>query len=864
MSLAPGSSIGAYEILAPLGAGGMGEVYRALDPKLRRHVAIKVLPPAFAADPERLARFEREAQAVAALSHPNILAIHDFGVDQGLTYAVMELLDGHSLRDVIAAGPIPRWKVMTCATQIAKALAAAHARGIVHRDLKPENIFVSAAGHVKILDFGLAANRGGIDAASTHAETIDGATHAGAVMGTPGYMSPEQVRGEAVDHRSDIFSFGCVLYEMLSRRRAFQGESAIDTMHAILRSEPRDLSTLAADVPPPVVRIAERCLEKDPAARFQSASDLVFALDALAATPSQPAPRKLLALAAAVLVVATLGAASLVLLRNRVPESPPPAAPAAAAAPRGIAVLPFENLGSADQAYFAAGVTEEVTLQIAKISALRVMSRAAVARFKQGAVELPAMTRELGIGAVLTGSVRHAGERVRVGVQLLAAPTGETMWSEQFDGDIKNIFDVQSNVALRVAHALQASLAPAERARIERPPTDNPQAYELYLKSRPLNVSVVKQNEEGIALLKQAVTLDPRFALGHAMLARRYNFLANAVGPSALQQGLEAARTAVALDPQLSRAHYAHALVLGGLGRMDESRLAMQRAIELDPNFWNAIEDLSLLEANAGRLDHAMYWAKRGLPLAPNIGFSYYHLGIPLLLLDDVVAERWLRAAAQRFVIGDGVNGGLRLAILLAIIEFRRGQTDAAIARMRAASAAEPENMEGQRIMTEFLVLSGSPEAENYVDRAMQRGPGAFMWWTPYTPRTFRAFLHLQAGDRARAEPLIAAAFNANRKAQAEGDRSAMPHYQDAALFAMRGNRAAALEALDQAERAGWKDAALLRLDPMLAPLRGEPRFVEILQRLERDVQEMRKRVDLSDLDQWVSGSSAAAASTAR
>src|SRR5687767_12509322 len=248
----------------------MGEVYRAHDPKLRRHVAIKILPPAFADDGDRLARFEREAQAVAALSHPNILAIHDFGADHGLTYAVMELLDGQPLRDVIAAGPLPRWKVMTCATQIAKGLEAAHARGIVHRDLKPENVFVSPAGHVKILDFGLAAYRGGIGASSAEAETTTGATHAGGVMGTPGYMSPEQVRGEAVDQRSDIFSFGCVLYELLSGRRAFHGDTAVDTMHAILRSEPRDLGTLASDAPPPLVRIVERCLEKAPEARFQS------------------------------------------------------------------------------------------------------------------------------------------------------------------------------------------------------------------------------------------------------------------------------------------------------------------------------------------------------------------------------------------------------------------------------------------------------------------------------------------------------------------------------------------------------------------------------------------------------------------
>jgi TolB-like protein len=461
MRLTPGSYVGVYEILAPLGAGGMGEVYRARDPKLRRQVAIKVLPPAFAADPDRLARFEREAQAVAALSHPNILAIHDYGRDGDVTYAVMELLDGHSLRETIDAGPIPRWKTMDCATQIAKGLEAAHARGIVHRDLKPENVFVSAANHVKILDFGLAASRGS-RSETTQAETLEGAAHSGVVMGTPGYMSPEQVLGDAVDHRSDIFSFGCILYEMLSGKRAFLGASSLDTMHATLHSEPRDLSTLP-NVPESLVRIVARCLEKAPASRFQTASDLVFALSNAHASSARTAQGPL-HYGAAIAGVAILTAVAVWTLTRPATDSAAPAA-VSAPAPRGIAVLPFENLGAADHAYFAAGITEEVTLQLAKISALRVMSRPAAARFKSRDADLATLTRELGVGAVLAGSVRHADNRVRIGVQLLAMPSGEALWSEQYDGDVKDVLDVQATVALRVARALQASLAPEERAR---------------------------------------------------------------------------------------------------------------------------------------------------------------------------------------------------------------------------------------------------------------------------------------------------------------------------------------------------------------------------------------------------------------
>lgn len=260
MALAPGSYVGVYEILARLDAGGMGEVYRARDPKLRRQVAIKVLPPAFADDPDRLARFEREAQAVAALSHPNILAIHDYGREGDITYAVMELLDGHSLREMIDGGFIPRWKVIDCATQIAKGLEAAHARGIVHRDLKPENVFVSAANRVKLLDFGLASAPAGV--APNAAE----------------YMSPEQIRGEPVDHRADIFSFGRLLHELLR-----------------------------GDASDPLAGVVERCLEKTPAARFQSATDLLLALSAATATPAERSRGRFAALfAGALLLLAVL------------------------------------------------------------------------------------------------------------------------------------------------------------------------------------------------------------------------------------------------------------------------------------------------------------------------------------------------------------------------------------------------------------------------------------------------------------------------------------------------------------------------------------------------------------------------------
>src|SRR5450432_4059639 len=275
MTLSAGTRLGPYEILSPLGAGGMGEVYRARDSKLKRDVAVKVLPQSLSADPDALARFEREALAVAALSHPNILAIHDFGTHEGTAYAVMELLEGETLGAKLATGPISQKQAVDYALQVAKGLSAAHEKGIVHRDLKPENLFVSKDGHLKILDFGLARMAGTASPGEqTSAPTVSGHTEPGTVMGTVGYMSPEQVRGLPVDHRSDIFSFGAILYELLSGKRAFKRDTAADTMSAILKEEPPELSDSGRNIPPALDRVVKHCLEKDRDSRFQSAKDI--------------------------------------------------------------------------------------------------------------------------------------------------------------------------------------------------------------------------------------------------------------------------------------------------------------------------------------------------------------------------------------------------------------------------------------------------------------------------------------------------------------------------------------------------------------------------------------------------------------
>src|SRR3984893_18620648 len=330
MTLAAGTRLGPYEILSPLGAGGMGEVYRARDSKLKRDVAGKVLPHSLAADPDALARFEREALAVAALSHPNILAIFDFGTQGGIAYAVMELLEGETLRGKLDAGPITQKQAVDYALQVAKGLSAAHEKGIVHRDLKPENLFISRDGHLKILDFGLAKRVEAVaPGKETSAPTGSGHTEPGAVMGTMGYMSPEQVKGFAVDHRSDIFSFGTILYELLSGKKAFRRDTNAETMAAIMRDEPPELSESGRNVSPALDRIVKHCLEKHREHRFQSARDIAFNLSEQFSPTATGGPRE--------------------------------AAPPMPSAGFWVAVLPFKYAGAnAELAALADGLSEEI------------------------------------------------------------------------------------------------------------------------------------------------------------------------------------------------------------------------------------------------------------------------------------------------------------------------------------------------------------------------------------------------------------------------------------------------------------------------------------------------------------------------
>ena len=847
----PGSKVGPYEIIEPIGRGGMGEVYRAHDSRLRRNVAIKTVAFGALDDPAMRERFAREARAVAALSHPNILAIYDVGECDGIPYVAVELLEGDTLRPHLGTSPLPLSTALDYAVQIGRGLAAAHDRGIVHRDLKPENIFVTRDGQVKLLDFGLATEPAG--------ETGDEATRAarteaGLVLGTAGYMSPEQARGEYIGTHSDIFSFGCVLYEMLAGRRAFAGDSRIDTLHAVLKEHPPDLTNLRSDVPQPLNRVVRRCLEKAPESRFQTARDLVFALENL--TPgSEPTPtpaRPAAARRARGTPVAIAGAVALLALGAAwwwtVQREPAPQEAAshvqATEAPRLLAVLPFQNISGNSEGYFAQGMTQEVTSQLSKLGALRVIGSTAVAQFKDPRSQLSALAKELGIGSVVTGTVREQGTRVRVNVELIDAQSGHVIWSEQYDREGVDVFAAQSDIAVQVGKALNASVTLEEQARVGKRPTSSVAAYELFVRAR---TAPGKTNEDRlrarIDLLNRAVAIDPQFAGAYSEIANAYYFLGAYGDRSALARGVEAGNSALKIDPELASGFRGLALNLNEMGRLREALPAYLKAVTLNPSYGAGLVDFAHGLMTAGRYDEALKFALRARQLNPNARGGGYHLGAALVQLDDDArSERFLTAAAARS------PSESRLQMLLAFLDLRRGRPQAAIDRIRAAAEKTPDNIEVLLPRAEIGTFAGAPDAPDHVASLFERAAEGLFHTAPYPVKLAHAYHLHRRGAAAGARKIMEEILATNRRAVADGADWPTVFMQNAAVYALQGQGPAALDELDRAYAAGWRDGRTLAIDPFFTSVRSEPRFTQLLSRIESDVAAMRARADYSGL----------------
>jgi serine/threonine protein kinase/Flp pilus assembly protein TadD len=663
-----GETVSHYQLLDGLGGGGMGLVYRAQDLKLGRNVALKFLPEDSSKDPVALGRFEREARSASALEHPNICPIYEFGEHQGRPFIVMQLLEGQTLRELISSAlpgnpPFKTEKLLSLAIQITEGLEAAHQKGIIHRDIKPANILVTNQGQAKILDFGLAKAAPAMtadgnvlegDSPDDNAECalvaldLPGTpdpflSRTGVAMGTAGYMSPEQARGEKLDARTDLFSFGLVLYEMATGKRAFTGDTGPSLHEAILKQAPIPAREVNPELPAKLEKIISKALEKERAARYQSAAELRGDLEKLklATGPPQTRPRRRAAAAIlAILLVAVLGWVNEWKHRRMNTDAP---------SIRSLAVLPFENVsGDPEQKYFADGITDELIARLTKLSSVRVISRTSVMRYNDTRESLPQIARELRVDGLVEGSVMRFGDRVRIHIQLIYAPRDQHLWAATYERNLKDVQELQADATRDIAGEIKMQLSRQQQTSLSNTRAIDPEAHELYLKGRYFwnkrdQPGFNKANE----YFQQAVAKDPDYAEAYAGLADSYIFMLDSADEPhamALPAAKAAAERALQLDDTLAEAHTSLALIAMHLGwDWEGSRKHFERAIELNPNYATAHHwygDIYL--APMGRVDEAVAEIRKAQELDPLSSIISTDIGKEL-----IYARRYDEAIAQ-------------------------------------------------------------------------------------------------------------------------------------------------------------------------------------------------------------------------
>jgi len=560
-----GETISHYRVISQLGQGGMGVVYEAEDTSLGRHVALKFLPPELAQDSAMLERFQREARAASALNHPGICTVHAIDEFGGRHFIAMELLEGETLGERVRRGALDIQQLCDVGVQIADALESAHAKGIVHRDIKPANIFINSRGQAKILDFGLAKieikRTGGQSEAPTTARA-DELTRAGTTLGTVSYMSPEQARAQLTDARTDLFSLGAVLYQVATGVLPFQGDSSAVIFEAILNRDPVPVQQINPSLPADLGRILSKALEKDRNLRYQSATELKTDLLRLRRDLDSGG-------------------------RHAV-DSSGRRMPAAAQPEKSIAVLYFENLsGIKEDEYLRDGVTEDIITELSKIKGLKIFSRATVLAYRDKPVTPQTIGQQLNAAYVLTGSLRRAGVRLRINAQIVDTHTDFPLWSERYDREMKDVFEVQDEIARKIAEALRITLSPQEQQALASKPTEDLQAYDLYLRGKSYARRLTRQDLEfALQMFENAVAIDPKFALAYAAIANvcaQYHYHYDRA-PLWLERGLAAAKRASELRRDLPEVQVAEAWILYAESKYDDAVGQLRSVVERKPD----------------------------------------------------------------------------------------------------------------------------------------------------------------------------------------------------------------------------------------------------------------------------------------
>ena len=779
-----GKLIGHYRIESLIGVGGMGEVFLARDEQLGRKAALKLLPEHLTADEAQLSRFKAEARTASALNHPNILTVYEIGSEGNVRFIATEFIEGVTLRPLLADEKMNLRTALEIAVQVASALTAAHEAGVVHRDIKPENIMLRPDGYVKVLDFGIAKLTEEGPAREHHelATTSGLQTRPGLVLGTGRYMSPEQARGQKVDARSDIWSLGVVLYEMVVGIPPFLGETPSDCIASILTKELPPLSGVLPDVPLKLEEILQKALRKDRDERYQTAGELLGDLHTLKGELELAGPARagvivrqikrhkrgvLLMLAAAILAAGAFAYAFFFV------ASPPPNE-------KSIAVLPFENLSEEkSSAYFADGIQDEILTRLSKIADLKVISRTSTQRYKHTSQSPSQIAHQLGVANLLEGSVQKTNDQVRVNVQLITAANDTHLWAETYDRELTDIFVVESDIATTIAKTLQARLTGAEEAAIAKRPTANREVYELCLKGRFFwNKRTAADLRKAIEYFNQALDKDPSYAPAYAGLTDAYLILSQygAASPAdSFPQAIAAAKKAIELDDTLAEAHTSLACSLAYYDfDFEQSVKEFERAIELDPNYATAHHWLSNGVLSAlGRFERAITEGKRAVELDP----------LSLVINADL---------GQDF--------------------FYARRYDEAIAHLRKTIEMDP------RFYFAHWVLGTALQLKGQLSDAIAEYSKAVELNDDPSVLALLGQAYARAGQRDEAQKILV-------RLSGEAKSRYVQAYSFVLMYLALGDKERAIDEMERGYRERDANVAQIKTDPMLDDLRGNQRF---------------------------------------
>jgi len=775
-----GKTILHYKVVEKVGEGGMGVVYKAEDTKLDRFVALKFLPRHIASNSEERGRFQIEAKAAAALNHPNIATIYAIEKYDDELFIVMEYIEGQELREMVAnlAKVENLRKVLDYATQIASGLQAAHQKGIVHRDIKSSNIMVTESGQTKIMDFGLAKIRGGPQF-----------TKVGTTLGTAAYMSPEQTRGEKVDQRTDIWAFGAVIYEMITGQQPFVGDYEQAVMYSIMNEDPEPLTALRTGVPMELERIVNKCLQKSPANRYQHAEELVVDLRRVKAQ-LEPGEQKVskptrlqwrnwyfVGVAAMVAVILLV----ILLPRSKSSDDDIIGKPKTESSPKwknSIAVLPFKNISAdKEQEYFCDGMTEQLITNLSNLPKVKVIARTSVMQFKNSNKTIRQIANELGVAHILEGSVRKAGNKIRVTAQLIKADDGFHLWAKDYDRALKDVFDVQDDLSNAIVEALRINLIGGQRAVVTKRHTDNTEAYQFYLKGFYYARKYTPEGiDKGIEYFNKAIAIDPNYALAYDGLAYIYYAATwNEPYKKTMAKGRALAKKALEIDPTLAEAHTSLGVI--------------HTWLDYD---WTAAEREF----------------KRALALNPNYASAHLWYGFLLLVVerfDESIAE------ATRAIELDPLSAEANT--ILGALFFYMHRYDEAMQQLRTTTDLEPGYWFAHLYLARVLEKKGDiPAAIAELEKTRLMEGAAWEVWSAL------GYAYALLGKKDEAKKIIV-------ELKEESKRSYVPLYNIATIYAGLGEKDQAFEYLHKEYEQGAYYLCVLNVDPELDNLRSDPRF---------------------------------------